>query len=106
LKIASDKQFKSLGYIIMPVENVGYRIFNESNSIDIGEKYKYPFCDIWIMDSKTNKYCYPVFSWARSLYSAEVYLNENIRNRKKILFSNFYLYCPNDAESYLSNYIG
>ena len=95
---------------VIPATSVGYRIFHTENSEPIPDnsgliKYKYPFCDIFVMSKMKNKVKIADRT-GRTIWPKEKYLIKNIENPSPKLFGDFYLMCPNNPEEYLNSTYG
>ena len=100
----------SKGYKICEAESFGYRIFHESNSDPIENellKYRYPFCDVYVMaKNKKKTKCFIAAAAGRVLWPEEYYFVKDIEKLERRLFGDLFLNCPSNAEKYLSRYYG
>eukprot|EP00095_Tigriopus_kingsejongensis_P002653 maker-scaffold439_size171548-snap-gene-0.20 protein:Tk02653 transcript:maker-scaffold439_size171548-snap-gene-0.20-mRNA-1 annotation:"PREDICTED: uncharacterized protein RT0683-like" len=99
----------SYGLEIREAGTFGFRVFHGSNSQELPQcellNYRYPFCDIFIMSAKKNKYVLK-YKIAQVLWPAEWYFIKDVNNCHVKVFGDFGLRCVANPHNYLTRTYG
>ena len=100
------------GLVVWKAHHFGYRIYHQSESVPmtgdssiIGLEYHYPFCDIFLMSTKKNKYIL-AYKSARVLYPDEWYYVKDIESCSLQKFGDYMLPVPANHNQYLNRTYG
>ncbi|XP_065657584.1 uncharacterized protein RP689 [Hydra vulgaris] len=99
--------------VIREHHTFGYRIYSSIESVPIDEQrkdvpgldYRYPFCDIFIMQKIKSRYELSRSS-AKSLWPNEWYNESDINSCEHLPFGDFYFRCPGNYSEYLNRTYG
>ena len=99
--------------IIREHSTFGYRIFSSLHSVPIDElrkdvpglDYRYPFCDIFLMQRENSKYVLTRPS-AKILWPNEWYNVRDIESCEFLQFGDFFFRCPGNSTEYLNRSYG